>query len=334
MEPLVVLQFDLRRAPFCPDAMGDRYRACIDMVAWADRQNIGVVGFSEHHNTTHGFLSSPLMMAMSAAAVTRRLKISVSALQLPLHHPIRVAEDIAVLDIVSRGRFTLTLGLGYRELEYRTFGVPWEQRGRIFDQKLETLLRALSGEEFDYEDTPVRLSPIPESNPRHFIFVGGNSRAAARRAARFKLFLAPAIDDPRLKAMYEKECREHGFDNGFVIFPREPSLTLISEDPDKSWAEVGKYLLYDAVTYAEWKHSSRRAYAESSADTIEALREEGKYAILTPEAAAEKIARKGSLNLAPLCGGMPIEFGWESLELYSGKVVPLLEEVSAPGAGE
>lgn len=334
MDPLIVLQFDLRRAPFCPDTMGDRYRACLDMVRWADQQAISVVGFSEHHNTAHGFLSSPLMMAMSAATVTSRLRISVSALQLPLHNPIGVAEDLAVLDLVSKGRFSVTLGLGYREIEYRTFGVPWEQRGQIFNQKLEVLLRALSGEEFDYEGTPVQLNPIPESDPGNFVFIGGNSRAAARRAASFNLFFAPAIDDPALKEMYEQECREHGFENGFVIFPREPSLTLIAEDPEKAWAEVGEYLLYDAVTYAQWKHKSRRAYAESSADTLEALRAEGKYAILSPQEAAEKIARKGSLNLSPLCGGMPIDAGWESLELYANKVVPLLEEISGGATAE
>ncbi|MGI9286133.1 MAG: LLM class flavin-dependent oxidoreductase [Pseudomonadales bacterium] len=331
MEPLIVLQFDLKRAPFCPDTMGDRYRACLDMVRWADQQAVSVVGFSEHHNTAHGFLSSPLMMAASAASVSSRLRLSVSALQLPLHDPIRVAEDIAVLDLIASGRFTVTLGLGYRELEYRTFGMPWEQRGMIFDQKLEVLLHAMSGEEFDHQGTPVQLNPIPETDPRSFLFIGGNSRAAARRAARFKLFFAPAIDDPALKDLYEEECRDHGFANGFVIFPREPALTLIAEDPDKAWEEVGKYLLYDAVTYAQWKHKSRRAYAESAADSLDELRVEGKYAILSPQEAAEKIAGKGSLNLAPLCGGMPIDVGWQSLELYANKVVPLLEEISRAG---
>lgn len=324
MNPLIVLQFDLKRAPFCPEGMGERYRACIDMVRWADRQNIAVVGFSEHHNTEHGFLSAPLMMAMSAATVTNRLGISVSALQLPLHNPIRVAEDIAALDLVSNGRFNVTVGLGYREVEYRTFGVDWERRGEIFDAKLELLLQALTGEPFECDGTSVLLNPAPERAPHSLVFVGGNSPAAARRAARFKLIFAPAIDDPALQDAYQQACKEQGFENGFVVFPREPSLTLIAEDPDKAWAELGPYLLYDATTYAQWKHKSRRAYAESAASTLEALRAEGKYAILTPQEAADKIATKGSLNLSPLCGGIPVHAGWESLELYANKVVPLL----------
>lgn len=324
MDANIVLQFDLKRAPFCPESMGDRYRACVDMVRWADQQAISVVGFSEHHNTDNGFLSSPLMMAMSAASVSERLRISVSALQLPLHDPLRVAEDITALDLLSRGRFVVTMGLGYRELEYQTFGVPWKERGRVFDEKLQILLQALRGEAFEHHGTPAQLNPVPERPPEHLVFVGGNSRAAARRAARFKLFFAPAIDDPAMAQLYKDECEAVGFKGGFVIFPREPSLTLIADDPDKAWAELGDYLLYDATSYAKWQHRTRTAYAESFATTAQELREEGKYAILSPQEAADKISSKGSLNLSPLCGGVPIAAGWESLELYANKVVPLV----------
>jgi len=294
------------------------------MVRWADAEPVSVVGFSEHHNTPDGFLSSPLMMAMAAATATRRVAINVSALLLPLHDPIRIAEDIAVLDLVSKGRFMATLGLGYREVEYRTMGVDWSRRGAIFDQKLGVLLQALRGESLQYRGTPVQLNPVPVSPVPSLLCVGGNSPAAARRAARFGLMFAPAIDDPALQAVYEAECEKPGFGHGMVIFPNEPSLTLIAEDPDRAWATVGKYFLYDALAYGRWRHRNRRAYAESAADTLAALRAEGKYAILSPEQAASRINSKGSINLAPLCGGMPIESGWRSLELFAERVVPLI----------
>ena len=105
MQAMTVIQFDMRRSPECPDSQEERYRACIDMVRWADDKGITVAGFSEHHNTEDGFLSSPMMMAMAAAQATRNIRLSVSALLLPLHDPIRIAEDIAVLDLVSGGRF-------------------------------------------------------------------------------------------------------------------------------------------------------------------------------------------------------------------------------------
>lgn len=332
MQPLVVLQFDMRAAPNCPDTAAERYRACLEMVRWADEQPVSVVGFSEHHNSEDAFLSSPLVMAMAAVAVTKRVAINVSALQLPLHDPIRIAEDIAVLDLLSGGRFSTTLGLGYREVEYELFDVSWKDRGRIFDEKVATLMQALRGEVFQYNGNSVHVTPAPHSPVEALLCIGGNSAAAARRAARFRLYFAPAIDDKALKTVYDTQCAEQGFTRGFVIFPREPCLTLIAEDVAAAWEEVGQYLLYDATTYASWRHPNRKAYAESSATDLASLQAEGKYAILTPDQAAAKIQSKGSINLAPLCGGVPLEFAWRSLELFAEQVVPLLDS-GAVGKG-
>jgi hypothetical protein len=142
------------------------------------------------------------------------------------------------------------------------------------------------------------------------------------------LYFAPAIDDPALGELYEAACKDCGFDEGFVIYPRQPCLTLIAEDPDEAWNRLGPFLLYDAQAYASWAYPSRRAYAESAASTLQALREEGKYAILSPDEAALRIAEKGSVNLSPLCGGVPIDAGWESLQLYADRVVPRLARLS------
>lgn len=319
---MLVIQFDMRRSPATPDTQRERYHACLEMVSWADQNNVDVVGFSEHHNTADGFLSSPLMLAMGAAQVSQRIGISVSALLLPLHDPLRVAEDIAVLDLVSNGRFMAVVGLGYRESEYRTMGVDWSRRGRVLDEKLKILLDALSGEPFEINGEAMRLNPAPERPPQAMVCVGGNSAAAARRAARFGLMFAPPIDDPALEAAYKAECEVQGFSGGAVLFPNEPSLTLISDNPDRDWDTVGEYLLYDALAYQDWKHPNRRAYAESSASDLEQLRAEGKYAIISPDEALQRIREKGSLNLSPLCGGMPIEYGWKSLELFATEVAP------------
>lgn len=324
MKSLVVMQFDMRRAPQCPDSFQQRYKACLEMIARADTLPVSVIGLSEHHNTPDGFLSAPLMLASAAAAVTQRVAISISALQLPLHEPLRVAEDIAALDLISSGRCTLTLGLGYRELEYQSFNQPWQRRGKLLDEKLGVLLRALSGEPFEYHGTTVQVQPAPQTPPRSLLLMGGNSVAAARRAARFGLMFAPAIDDPALQQAYEQACSEYDFKHGFVVFPQHPSLTLIAEDPDAMWAQVGEYLLYDATQYASWRHASRRAYAESAATSLQQLREEGKYAILTPAQALEKIELTGSINLAPLMGGVPLEHAWSSVELFAQKVAPEL----------
>lgn len=324
MNPLTVLQFDMRRSPQCPDSQEARYRGCLDMVEFADKAGIAVVGFSEHHNTEDGFLSSPMMLAMAAAQATSNIRLSVSALLLPLHDPIRIAEDVAVLDLLSQGRFMAVAGLGYRESEYRTMGVDWARRGAIMDEKIELLLKAWKGEYFNHNGIKTKLDPVPKRPARALLSIGGNSVAAARRAARFGLFFAPAIDDPALEKAYNAACDTHGFQQGGVIFPREPSLTLVSDDPERDWAHHGKYLLYDAQAYGRWRHPTRRAYAESSASDIAGLREEGKYCFLTPAQAVERVRQKGTINLSPLCGGMPLDAAWKSLELYASKVAPEL----------
>ena len=320
----IVLRFDMRSSPQCRESKGERYLAAIDMARWADEQAVDVIGLSEHHNAEDGFLSAPLTLAAMMIAATRRVRVSVSALLVPLHEPLRLAEDIAVLDLVSKGRFSATCGLGYREVEYRSLGVDWSARGQVFDDKLAIMVQALSGESFTYRGTRVQLNPAPKSPVQALLLVGGNSVAAARRAARFGLLFCPAIDDPALDKAYLAACAKYNFSWGFTIFPRQPATTFLSEDPRRCWRAIGEYLLYDATAYGAWRHPNRRAYAESKAGDLEELVAEGKYRILTPEQALETIAATGSLHLAPLTGGVPLDAAWASLRLFEERVQPYL----------
>jgi Luciferase-like monooxygenase len=320
----IVLRFDMRSSPECPDTSVDRYRAALEMASWADRNTVDVIGLSEHHDTADGFLSAPLQLAGMMIAATQRIRINVSALLVPLHDPLRLAEDIAVLDIVAGGRFTATCGLGYRESEYAYFGIDWANRGHVFDEKLEVLVKALKGDNFHYNGSNRRLNPAPISALHTLLTIGGNSKAAARRAARFGLFFCPAIDDPALEASYLAACKDEGFKFGFVIYPRTPATTFITTDIDTCWKDIGNYLLYDAMAYGVWRHSNRRAYAESCATNIDELKLEGKYRVLNPEQALQAVLETGSLHLAPLTGGVPLEIGWRSLELFEHEVQPYL----------
>jgi alkanesulfonate monooxygenase SsuD/methylene tetrahydromethanopterin reductase-like flavin-dependent oxidoreductase (luciferase family) len=320
----IVLRFDMRSSPECPDTPADRYRAALDMASWADRNTVDVIGLSEHHDSTDGFLSAPLQLAGMMIAATKRIRISVSALLVPLHDPLRLAEDIAVLDIVAGGRFTATCGLGYRESEYECFGIDWVNRGQVFDKKLDLLVKALKGDTFYYNGSNRQLNPAPVSPIHTLLTIGGNSKAAGHRAARLGLFFCPAIDDPELEASYLAACREEGFKFGFVIYPRKPATTFIAQDTDACWRDIGEYLHFDAKAYGAWRHSNRRAYAESFASNIDELKLEGKYRVLTPEQALQTILETGSLHLAPLTGGVPLEIGWRTLELFEHQVQPYL----------
>ena len=110
---------------------------------------------------------------------------------LPLHDPLRVAEDLAVLDLASGGRVAVTLGVGYRPEEYAAHGKSWADRGTLMDEAVATLLAAWTGEPFDYRGTTVRVTPVPRTKPHPTIMIGGSARPGARRAARFGLPFAP-----------------------------------------------------------------------------------------------------------------------------------------------
>lgn len=314
----------MRSSPDCPDTPSDRYHAAIDMACWADQQPVDVVGLSEHHDTEDGFLSAPLALAGMMLAKTQRVSVSVSALLVPLHDPLRLAEDIALLDLIAKGRFSVTCGLGYREQEYERFGVEWKTRGTTFDDKLDTLVAALTGSSFKYNGGTTQLNPSPITPVQALLLIGGNSKAAARRAARLGLGFCPAIDDESLASAYSAACKNYNVEFGFIVFPREPSTTIISEDPQACWKKFGKFLMYDAMAYGKWHHPNRRAYAESFANTVEELEAEGKYRIISPEQAIEIVEKTESLHLAPLVGGIPIDIGLTSLELFSEKVAPFI----------
>jgi len=113
-----------------------------------------------------------------------------------------------------------------------------------------------------------------------------------------------------------------------VLPPGSGEMTWVSEDPDRSWAQIGEHLLYHAVTYASWQSTNLgNSVVDSHATTVEELRAEGKYKILTPEECIEyaQTNADGAIVHFPLCGGTSPELGWQSLELYASKVLPHIE---------
>ncbi|MFF0741946.1 LLM class flavin-dependent oxidoreductase [Streptomyces sp. NPDC004111] len=317
-----VVRFNLVDPAATPVSLSARYRAALEMAAYADAHGVDTIQTEEHHGAANGWLPSPFTFAGAVLGATRRIAVTVSAVIGPLYDPLRLAEDIAVLDLLSGGRLVTVAGIGYRPEEYEQLGVEWGRRGKLQDELLETLLKAWSGEPFAFRGRTVRVTPRPYTRPHPMLLVGGSSKAAARRAARLGLPLFPSAHLPELARFYEEECARHGT-SGFCMMPAsETPLLHLSEDPDRAWATYGGHLLHEARTYASWQSKDISSAVRSRATTVEELRAEGVYRILTPEQCAELDAE--SLVLHPLCGGMPLEEGQESLRLYVEKVLPRL----------
>ena len=124
------------------------YKAAVDMVAWSEDHGGIAAIVSEHHSSPDGYIPSPLVLASAMAARTTSIPIVVAALLGLLYDPIRLAEDLAVLDHISSGRVLCVLGMGYRDEEYQLFGVPAQDRAGQMEALLATLRRAWTGEPF------------------------------------------------------------------------------------------------------------------------------------------------------------------------------------------
>jgi len=180
-----VIRFDMRAPGLDPAGAQKLYGASLEMSEWADRTGFDMLVLSEHHGAPDGYLPSPLVLGAAVAARTTRIPIWVSALLIPLHDPIRLAEDIAVLDLISNGRISIVTGLGYRPIEYELLGREWKGRGKRLDACLETMVKAWTGEPFEFDGETVQVAPRPVQQPHPAIMVGGSGPAGAKRAARF-----------------------------------------------------------------------------------------------------------------------------------------------------
>ena len=318
-----VIRFNQVQPGLDPNEMAARYQATLDMAAYAEAHGFDMISLEEHHGADDGWSPSPLITAGLVFGRCQRLGVSISALLVPLHDPLRIAEDIAVLDLASGGRLVVIAGIGYRPSEYAAHGKSWADRGALMDESLDVLLKAWTGEPFEYRGTTVRVTPRPLTQPHPILLVGGTSKPAARRAARLGLPMSTAAHLPELEAYYYEQCAAYGT-QGFCAMPAAGlTLTFVHEDPDKAWAELGQYFLHEATTYAQWQTPDVKSAVHSHAKTPDELRAEGIYEIITPEECATR-GPDAQYTLHPLVGGMPLDEGWKSLTLFVEQVIPKL----------
>ena len=338
---MLALRYDLRAPSFGPATHADLYRACLEQSVWADELGLDVVVLSEHHGVDDGYLPAPLTLAAAIAGRTARLAVNIAAVLVPLHDPVRLAEQLAVLDLASGGRVSFVAGLGYRYEEFEMAGVDRGRRGQLLEEFVDVMRRAWTGEPFEWQGRTVRVTPRPLSEPHPPMLIGGSTEIAARRAARMRLGFFPAVGDPALADAYEDECRAVGFATGFCSLPARLGFVHVAEDPDAAWERIGPHALYDAQTYAAWQTPGQRSAVDVHATTVDDVRRSGVYRVVTPTECIElahELGDFGTLLLHPLMGGIPPDLAWESLELFAAKVLPALRDEGgasrrASGAG-
>jgi alkanesulfonate monooxygenase SsuD/methylene tetrahydromethanopterin reductase-like flavin-dependent oxidoreductase (luciferase family) len=315
---MFLMRFGMRSASDDPAARAALYAATIDMCAWAESRGAVAAVVSQHHGSNDGYLPSPLPLAAAIASRTTSLSIGVAALLLACYEPVKLAEDMAVIDLISGGRVTYVVGVGYRPKEFAMFGVDPAKRGKLVEQRIKVLRRLWNGETVDIDGRSVRITPGPFTPGGPMLAYGGGSPVAARRAGRLgMLFIAERKAEAALTEAYAAGAREAGVPEVGCMFPDPdlPSTVAVADDTDRAWAELGPYFLRDAISYGEWNRDRPGTASVSYATTVEELRNErGEYQILTPDEARAVVARGVPLGLQPLAGGVPPDIAWPYLE--------------------
>ncbi len=324
---MFTLRFDMR-TPAGGTAVEDMYAAALEMASWCEDRGVLMVVLSEHHGSDDGYLPSPLVLASAMAARTSNLSISVMVAVLPLYDPIRLAEDMCVIDILSGGRVSYVLGIGYLPREYEMYGVDFTRRGALAEEKLGLLLKAKTGEEFTHDGQTFKMTPAPSSSGGPVVFWGGGSLAAARRAGRHGIGFSAQRGVEGLEQAYEEASEANGHEPGFCFVPPPDMATsvFVSDDLDRAWDELGPYLMQDVQAYGEWNRDVPASASMSRAMSVAELRSESaSHRILTVDEAVEMIRGGDLLQLHPLIGGLPPEIAWPYLRTVTDEVMPAVE---------
>lgn len=201
---------------------GKLYSAALEQTKLAEDVGFDSAWLSEHHFLEDGYCPSPLVTAAAMAAVTNTIRIGTAAMILPLHNPVRVAEDAAVVDNISGGRLDLGVAIGYRKEEFDGFGLSIRNRPSLIEEGVDVLLKSWSdgrfsykGKRFDCEN--IDVTPKPVQKPHIPLYIGAFEEPAVKRAGRlgYPLLIGPGRTLDMIRdtlGWYNAAAREAGHD--------------------------------------------------------------------------------------------------------------------------
>ncbi|MFN3231122.1 MAG: LLM class flavin-dependent oxidoreductase [Alphaproteobacteria bacterium] len=306
------------------------YRASLDQIADAEALGFGSVWLTEHHFCDDGYTPSPLVIAGAIGERTKTMRIGTNLIILPLHNPIRVAEDTATLSLLTGGRFDLGVGIGYREIEFDQFGRSLKNRPSLMEEAVEVIRRAwrgeainMDGKRFQFGD--IRVTPQPEHAPR--ILMGGMTEPAIDRAARIGdgfLSTGGIGHDLYLDALAKQGKKP---EDGAIF---AVNWAIISDDPEREAAKVGDHILFQSNQYIQWG-----AFGPPETtplfETAQAAIEGGLYELWDADMAVENLnamlAAYPQIKDIHFWGrfpGEPVESGHRRLEYIAREVLPRL----------
>lgn len=320
--------YDFRNPVQWQQPWQERYAQLFEQIDWVEQTPaFQEVSVSEHHFVDDGYTPSVLALAAAIAARTERVGISTNILQLPLHHPLRIAEDSLTVDALSNGRFRLGVAVGYRDLEFTGLGTSTSRRGSRMDEALDILRLAFAGEPFSYEgknwsipELQVTPGPVRPGGPP--IWIGGTATVALERAARKGDGFMASTDD---EVVGYRAARERlGLDPAAPGVASRTFWMLVDEDPERALAELGPYMLYQVNKYIDFGFLKIEPYTDPAA-----LVRDGFYVFADADGAIDVLRAAGEAGVDEahffsVLPGEPVESGSRRLEYIANKVLPRL----------
>ena len=253
---------DFRCPPGSLYTLADVYAQTIEQLRILDGLGLDLVWFSEHHFVEDGYLPNFVPVAGAAAAATSQMRISTDVALLPFAHPLRLAEDLAVLDQLSGGRMELGAGLGYAPHEFRAFGIPRSHRVSRTEECLEVLRLAWTGEPFSFHGKrwsfdAVAVTPQPVQPGGPPVWLAVTSEASVQRALRFDTHVLP--QGPRGVVL-------DAWRAGSTALGRDPDSyrvgiirsVLVTDDPERDWPPLREAERYRMRVYSRFSEEAGR----------------------------------------------------------------------------
>ena len=320
---------------FIPIEGGHYYREALEEVTRAEELGFHSVWMEEHHSVTNHYWPSPMAVLAGFATRTSRLVLGTDIVVAAFHHPVRLAEDVAMLDVISNGRFVLGIAIGYKPDEFALYGVELEKRGARFEEQLAIMKGLWTRDRVDFRGTYYtvegRLEPKPVQQPHPPLWIGGWGDITLRRAATLadNWIPGPTADLQRLLAGKRQFLERRRAAR--LPEPTEWPLTrdVIIADTDeqaRALAEEHIMVAYRREYAGGWRHPFIDATIATDLDKLM----EDRFIIGGPEQCLARIRRfveaYGMTHL--ICRmffpGMPHARILRGLELISREIMPAL----------
>src|SRR5579875_1018491 len=305
----------------------------ISSIIWHGRNHLvsRMPSSIEHHFADDDYVPSPLIPATAVAARTKKMRVFTNIAILPLYDPVRLAEDGAVLDVISNGRLDLGVGLGYRPEEFAGYGINLKTRASRANEALEIIRRLWQGEKVTFHGKHfhidgARVTPRPIQQPNPPIWVGGFNRAAVRRAAKYgDGYTGPATK--QTLQMYREELQKLGKDPSQARMTGGLPWLVVSNDPERDFNRFAPHVMYWYNAYAKWFEGTD-TNVWPHLDSAEDLKRLNLMTVVTPEQAvpmikalfAEVPVETFGIAIAP--PGVPVSQVRDNIELFAAKVMP------------